>query len=678
MLARRFVPFLVFLFVLPSCTEDREPTGQGPSTFEEVFASGGDFAEVEESSEVIDSTTTTEVRPSEENPEVQENWLCTTRTVDLTRAPEEYPLFDPNSEIIFPGNLIQGKSLQQATPDPIPVRRGPGTIVLTLMIGMPQGVSRTVPEVTLGSVYDAANDILLQSVNDTLIPARFSFTMDRVHSEEQLAVAANAHARWSGGSFRASLKFSTDREYNRFLVKLHQSFYTIAYELPTAYEQMFAQDVTPAELAQYVGPGNPAAFISSVNYGRIFYLLIESTDRAIDIEGAINATFNALFVRGGVSAKVNYMASLSNLKVKAFALGGDARTALEAVTADFDQLKSFLAAGGNIKTGVPISFVLRSVRQPDRIVKVALNTRYDVKDCVPMRETFGTPIIWVAARPEFEAWVRHYQDSLQAWLTTAGGVADHAAAGRMARDSAIAKYDAFVLKAANDTTVRLLRWRSLSEETANDAYVAEPGDPGNAIYASELPALVPKTVNGEMPAVFFGYGDEPAGSDWGSRGYGLRFFGGGFAQSDYTLTAVAKFKLPPYEDVYFIGGSTSAPYRMLQVGFKGESGVPPFGCSHYDEGVWTEQGNPPPDQWHVYTVTYSQTLGTSIHIDGRLHAWSTDIGQPLQDFLGAKLGNVGEVPNAGVAIAELIAYDFALNDDQRRSLEGDLMRMYKF
>ncbi len=88
------------------------------------------------------------------------------------------------------------------------------------MNGAPAGVSRTVDEVTLSEVYDAANQIIYTNPGD--IPARFAFTMERVDSKEQLALAANVKVEWFSGSIAASLKFSRDREYNRFLVKLTQ------------------------------------------------------------------------------------------------------------------------------------------------------------------------------------------------------------------------------------------------------------------------------------------------------------------------------------------------------------------------------------------------------------------------------------------------------------------------
>jgi hypothetical protein len=588
--------------LLPACGDDA--AAPEPLTFDEVLDSGGEFEDVEAATVVADSATTTAVIGNE-------NWICTTRTYDVTKAPTDFPLFDPNSEIVFAGNLLQGASLDQATPSPIPVRRGDGTVVVTLVNGAPMGVSREVADVSLSGVFDAVNEIISQNPGE--VPARFSFTMERVDSEQQMALAMNMSYSNLFGSVASALSFSRNRRYNRFLVQLTQSFYSVAFELPTAYGEMFADDVTPDALAPYVGPGNPAAFISSVTYGRIFYLLIESTERVDSISASINTSFGGF--KGGASGK--YVGELENLVVKAFALGGEAGSALQAVTSDFDQLKTFLAQGGTIGTGVPISYVLRSVRHPEKVVKVALNTRYDVTDCVPTFETFGEPIIWLIADTSKMEW--------------------------------------------NGASPDIARWRDQSA-AENDAYLDLPAEWKNPIF-------VDKAVNGEMPAVVFG------------DSAGLRFVGSGFAETDYTLAVVASFVLNQDYGFDFLGGTTRMPGRMLRAGFlpRQDPLLDPyeFGFDHFGSGLVTDR-IPYPEQFHLYTLVFGQGQGMSVYIDGQLAASDRYLVEPLVDFLGARLGNVDRVPDATVTIAEFMAYGTALSDEQRQYLEDNLMRKYKF
>jgi len=46
-----------------------------------------------------------------------------------------FPLFNPNASVIYPGSLLQGKSLKQATPDVIAVERAGGTVSYDLNNG---------------------------------------------------------------------------------------------------------------------------------------------------------------------------------------------------------------------------------------------------------------------------------------------------------------------------------------------------------------------------------------------------------------------------------------------------------------------------------------------------------------------------------------------------------------
>jgi hypothetical protein len=610
--ARFKLPLLVLcgLLALGGCTDDT-PTAPAGGDFEDIIASGGDFPAVAEHAFVTDSFATTELRGDE-------NWVCTTKTYDVTRAPEEFPLFDPNSELIFPGNLLQGKSLSRATPDPIPVRRGGGTIVVTLNNGAINGVSRTVPVVSLGSIYDAANDIIATNPGD--LPARFNFVTERVESNKQLAVATNlsweAYSLWNmkGG---LSVDVNSRRNHNKFLVKLNQSFYTVAFELPTSPDQLFASDVVPDELAPFVGPGNPATFISSVTFGRIFYLLIESTESADSIEVSVNLSFSGALGKAADTTTVSYVNTLDDLHITAYALGGDANKALRAVTSSLDSLKEFLAEGGNIRTGVPISYVVRSVQHPEKIVKIGLNTSYDVRDCRPIFETFGNPILWLQA------------DDPNLDIDGAG---------------------------------RLTRWPDRSGMD-NDAYL------DRVVPAAQQPLLKATAVNGEMPAVVFG------DSTW------LRFVGSGFANTDYTVSVVAAFTLNPDFGFGFLSGTSYQPHRMLQAGFLPRANplIEPyvFGFDHYEAGVGTDRV-PWPEQYHLYTLVFSRTNGMSIYIDGQLASWNPAATNALQDFLGARLGNVQAIPTASVSIGEFMAFATALSGEQRWYLEDNLMRKYKF
>jgi len=611
------------LVILAGCSGGKQDDSARRDDITQAIEAGGDLPEVSPETVVTGEETSTELVGNE-------TWICNTKSYDVTKAPDKFPLFDPNSEVVWPGNLLQGKSLGAATPEPIPVRRGSGTVVLTLMTGAEQGVSRHVDELSMHQVYDASNAIL--AVAPDVIPARFTFTMERVDSETQLRAAADVSFSGWGADVAASLSFSRDQSYNRFLVRLQQSFYTIAVEPPLSPADAFAPDVTAEDLAEHVGSGNPATFVSSVTYGRVFYLLFESTERVNRMETALNASFSGWGVDVGANASANYVGNLSELRVKAFALGGDAGDAIYAITNSFDDLKEFLARGGTLQTGVPISYVVRSVRHPEKVVKVALNDSYDVTDCSPVAETFGEPILWYAA------------DDIK--VVPAGGEDPVDPTGPI------------------DVTL----WKDRSA-AINDAY--------DERAAGTRPTYVPWAVNGKKPAVAFATDEK------------LRFFGGGFvpppgAPAEYTIMMVAAFQANQPLGVggfHLIDGSTGGPGHVLRVGYQNTAaGGLEFGFDNGSLGVYAPHsaiGSGEQLDFHLYTLVYGETVGMALYVDGALYAFQPDAKEPLTDFFGAHLGMNDPMPGS-VWIAEIMAHRTALTAEQRRYVEYDLMRKYGF
>jgi hypothetical protein len=336
-------------------------------------------------------------------------WACTVERHSAVDAPADYATFNPNAEVIYPGSMLQGATLVNATPEPVVVRRAGGTVVINLL-NASEGVSQQVTEVRQSTVVQAINDIL--RVNSQVVPARFTYTSSEVQSREQLALNLGVNVSTLSADVRSKLSFDTDRSYNRFLVQMVQSFYTVSFDLPRSLDELFAPDVTGEDLAPYAGQGNPPTYISSVTYGRRFLLLIESTSSTTEMQASIRASYDAAVVSGSMSAGVKYVKDLDNVNIKVFALGGDQSQAAAMFNGDFDALKTFLTQGADIRTGVPLSYVVRNVLD-NTVVGVKVATDYDVKNCVPVvAEHLGSSF-----DTDVEGWTSYDNGSAQpAWL----------------------------------------------------------------------------------------------------------------------------------------------------------------------------------------------------------------------------------------------------------------------
>jgi len=365
--------FAVSLLMLPACGSDESPTGpEEPGSFAEVVDKGGIYEPVEPTADIQ--------VVAEEDEELSDGTIltCTTEHHSVVDAPLDYATFDPNAEVVFPGNLLQGNSLGGATPNPIAVERSGGTITINLLNGS-EAVSRTVDQVRYSTVVQAMNDIIAD--NTGVLPAAFTYHSAQVQSRQEMALRMGVNVNSLTTDVNARLSLSSEETYNSFLVELTQRYYTMSFDLPTSLGGLFADSVTPADLARYVSEDNPATYISSVTYGRRFYLLIESTESVSEMQASISASYNAALAGGSGHLEGRDFSTLTNVNVKVFALGGDHQLALASFNGDVDAVAEFLTEGGNIDTGVPLSYVVRNVKDNSTVaIKVA--TDYDVRNCI--------------------------------------------------------------------------------------------------------------------------------------------------------------------------------------------------------------------------------------------------------------------------------------------------------
>jgi thiol-activated cytolysin len=311
--------------------------------------------------------------------------LCTQTPYSLTKVPEKFVALNPNADVLWPGSLVQGKSMAGGILDPIPVKRAPGTITLTLSSGGGGPFFKKMEEPSLSAATQAQNEILAGYTGAT--PAKFSYTYTSIYSSEQLAVAVNANVEGTTWSAAGSLSVKTDDTKSRYLIEFTQEYYTMAFDPPQGAAGVFAPSVTSKDLEPYAAAGNPPVYVASVTYGRIFYILFESKSSQKELEAAVSGSYNSGAINATATATASWKKTINESTVKAYGLGGNAEQAIGAVTGtdQFDKIAKFLTTGANFSKdnpGVPISYTIRHLTDASQ-VKLALTTEYTAKNCVP-------------------------------------------------------------------------------------------------------------------------------------------------------------------------------------------------------------------------------------------------------------------------------------------------------
>jgi thiol-activated cytolysin len=383
---------LVLVFLVFACSKDvtdpEIPDDDNPSsgtnlTFDSVISKGDEFTKVpqskteellEEGEEYSEDYVTNTGSDTETF-----RYICKSRTVSVTDGTGEFQTLGGVASEIYPGALLQGETINNVKPQGIPLKRAGGSISYTLNDGNLQA-SQDLDEMSESQVRQAMNNII--SGSSGVVPSNFVLNYENVFSEEQLALEMGLSYEGYGVKAEGKLAFSSENTYNRVLVKLNQSYYDVSYDFPTSYDDVFDESVTPEDLNKYVQADNPATYIKKVTYGRIFYMLIESTSSLDEMNTQISASYESFNNKIDGDLKVDTMNKMENLKVKVIAYGGDSQNTFATLgETNVQVLANMLAASTDIRTALPLSYEIYSLEDPSEQVGVNISTEMEIVEC---------------------------------------------------------------------------------------------------------------------------------------------------------------------------------------------------------------------------------------------------------------------------------------------------------
>ena len=152
------------MFMMTSCRKDINPDAE--VSYDEIIASGGEFADFGNYKTLTNTNTSSVTVDSG-------TWNCSYNTWSVQQGNLNFPIYDPNVSVVYPGSLLQGASLNSATPDVVAVRRGGGTVSIDLVNGS-FSVAVPIAEIKKSTVAQALNYIMAN--NNELMPARFTLS----------------------------------------------------------------------------------------------------------------------------------------------------------------------------------------------------------------------------------------------------------------------------------------------------------------------------------------------------------------------------------------------------------------------------------------------------------------------------------------------------------------------
>jgi Thiol-activated cytolysin len=286
------------------------------------------------------------------------------KNLSQTTFISENVVFNPPADVMYAGSLIQSKPYfedNRLSPINKPIK--PGTITVVGGNGPGSGsYSRQLSNNTLEAYKDALQQIL-QSIDMKNSQGSNQFSFKSCRSVEQGMVNVGINFRVTNFSGEAGLnnKSSTEKSYVVGLIK--QVYYSVSYRPTTDNQNLF---LAPTTLSQLQSEGlmaakNQPAYISQVDYGRMFLLVAESESSSDSLKAFLEANY-----RGGtvqVNGRLDYAAfkSRNSVTVSIYSVGSNDNSK-DADDISEEAFRNFLRSGATASLsnpGAPIAFRVR-------------------------------------------------------------------------------------------------------------------------------------------------------------------------------------------------------------------------------------------------------------------------------------------------------------------------------
>jgi hypothetical protein len=329
-------------------------------------------------------------------------YVCTATPYSMTQTPTQLVLYEPNPNVMWVGNLIQGDSYRDGhgSFEELSIRqRAPLKLSIDLLTG---ANSATVENPTQSSVNSAVGE-LIQRATDAGHRAGSSidYRMESTYSVEQSALSLGLSASHMGVRASADLQVSRSANERTLTVHFVQKMFTVAVDLPQSPAAFFSDALTDALLQEQVaagnlGPSNPPVYLASITYGRVLTYNLTSTHSEQRMRAAIQASYTGLAGGAAGYTEAQLRETLSRDRIHLTTIGGEGQNALDLIVSG--NLKSYFATDAPLTTARPISYQLNYLGD-NSVARVAETTSYTLKTCAPRADIPG-PFRFLPAQTE--------------------------------------------------------------------------------------------------------------------------------------------------------------------------------------------------------------------------------------------------------------------------------------
>lgn len=317
--------------------------------------------------------------------------ICTNIRRRLTKEISNVSILSPANGVIYPGALIlANRSLAEGKPEALTLKRAPVTLRVDLP-GLDQNGIMQIDQPSNSSVQTAIDNAVTYWLENVASKkhdhaARVDYSVTKAYSNNQLSVALGFSSKWAGNELSNKLDFKKSNNQSTTVAMFKQIYYTVTLDLPKSPADVFADDVTLEDIQQSLSKDDPAAYVKSVDFGRIIMVRMDTEGSASksDTENTLK-----MVTSGGAEfdaeAKTKYESVAKRSTFTVLVLGGGAKVSSEIFNGDsFSKVKSVIINGiqlGKNNPAYPISYTVNFLRD-HKFAIMPLTTDYVETDCI--------------------------------------------------------------------------------------------------------------------------------------------------------------------------------------------------------------------------------------------------------------------------------------------------------
>ncbi|MHB8962573.1 MAG: thiol-activated cytolysin family protein, partial [Saccharofermentanales bacterium] len=293
-----------------------------------------------------------------------------------------------NDDVIWPGSLVKGTQAQDFVYVPISVDRAPITLSISLE-GATTGTSITkvVNDPRLSTVRQGISDLLKSAiVGSTRVPAKVEFKYAQVYSESQLSLAVGADVSYGAGSLKTKFNWDSTTKKNKIIASYRQIYYSIDMDTPKSAYEIFAPSMSLDEIESAIQSGSMPLYVSSVSYGMMAFVFIETDYSYEEMKSALDAAYKST-VSGSIDLDINTKTILQNSSIQTVVYGGST-AGLNDLESGYNGFLNVIKASKDFNSsspGVPLIYRFRHVSD-NTLALITLTSQYTLVRPLRLRQ----------------------------------------------------------------------------------------------------------------------------------------------------------------------------------------------------------------------------------------------------------------------------------------------------